>query len=76
MAKNINDRNRGVLMASQQSGNEVTFTYCAKSDGHERTVVGTVDVVTGNHVTIFDRVRNSYRVFILDRIRGTVMGLS
>lgn len=70
---NINSFNRAVFLGAQAQNEEVTFTYCAKSDGHERSAVGRVEVVTPTHVTLYDRVRDNYRVFILDRIRGKVM---
>lgn len=73
---NINEKNRFSLRTAQRTGNEVAFSYTAKSDGHERVVVGTVDSVTDYHVTILDRVReDAYRVFILDRIRGSIQHL-
>jgi len=73
---NINDVNRSILRTARYTGAEVAFSYTAKSDGHERVVVGTVDNVTDNHVTMLDRVRgNAVRVFILDRVRGSVLRL-
>jgi predicted DNA-binding transcriptional regulator YafY len=73
---NINDRNRLQLRIAQQEEKEVVFSYCAKSDGHERVVVGSVVDVSESHVTLLDRVRGAYRVFILDRVRGNVLRLN
>ncbi|MCA1800427.1 MAG: hypothetical protein LC650_03965 [Actinobacteria bacterium] len=73
---NINDVNRFILRSALRDGNEVAFSYTAKSDGHERVVVGTVETVTDYHVTLTDRVRgNAVRVFILDRVRGSILRL-
>ena len=73
----INDRNRIEFGIAKRRGEEVAFSYCAKSDGHERIVVGTVEELTENHVALNDKVRGgSYRLFILDRIRGSILRLS
>ena len=74
---NVNDRNRLQLRVAQRAGEDVAFSYCAKSDGHERVVAGRVEEVTDTHVTLRDRVRDGdYRVFILDRVRGSILRLS
>lgn len=73
----INVRNRTQLNIAKLYDQDVAFSYCAKSDGHERVVAGEVVEVTNSHVTLKDRVReNNYRVFILDRIRGSILRLS
>ncbi len=73
---NINEVNRFSFIAARARGEDVAFSYTAKSDGHERVVVGTVEAITDSHVTLVDRVRNGgIRVFILDRIRGQVLRL-
>ena len=74
---NINDRNRVQLNQAKFENEEVAFSYCAKSDGHERIVAGSVEEVTESHVVLRDRIRKgNYRMFILDRIRGGVLRLS
>lgn len=74
---NVNVKNRTQLNIAKLYKEDVAFSYCAKSDGHERTVVGQVEDVSDSHVTIRDRVREgAYRVFILDRIRGSILRLS
>lgn len=74
---NVNDRNRLQFRIAQRDGDDVAFSYSAKSDGHERVVAGEVTDVTSSHVTLRDRVRGgNYRVFIMDRIRGGVLRLS
>lgn len=72
----MNETNRSTFRIARTSGEEVAFSYCAKSDGHERLVVGSVVEVTSGHVTLIDRVRNGApRVFILDRVRGSALRL-
>lgn len=72
----MNETNRSTFRTARILGAEVAFSYCAKSDGHERIVVGSVLNVTNGHVTILDRVRNGApRVFILDRVRGSALRL-
>lgn len=74
---NINVQNRTQLNLARHYNQDVAFSYCAKSDGHERVVTGEVVEVTPSHVTMRDRVRDgNYRVFILDRIRGSILRLS
>jgi len=74
---NINDRNRTQLRVAQSMGQNVAFSYCAKSDGHERVVAGEVVEITPSHVTLRDQVRSGdYRVFILDRVRGAILRLA
>jgi len=73
---NINTYNWSILDNARAEEGQVTFTYCAKSDGHERAAVGFVYALSNTHVTLFDRVRNNYRVFIMDRIRGKVLPVS
>lgn len=71
---NMNDRNRAFCLTSQTLDQSVAFSYSAKSDGHVRIAVGNVVDVTDNHVTLRDRVRGgSFRTFILDRVRGSVI---
>jgi len=73
---NINDKNRLQLKVAQRMGQDVTFSYCAKSDGHERIVAGEVEEITESHVLLKDKVRDgNYRMFILDRIRGSILRL-
>lgn len=73
---NVNERNVRKFLAAQREGMEVAFSYVAKSDGHTRVVVGEVEDVTDSHLTLWDRVRDSYRVFIVDRIFSDVLILS
>jgi len=73
---NMNEKNRQSFIFAKARGEEVSFSYCAKSDGHERIVVGDVIDVTESHVALHDRVRSGNpRVFILDRIRGAALRL-